>query len=33
MVFILHQELSFYEYYQQQILALDEQIEQCLSFL
>ena len=31
MVFILHQELSFYEYYQQQILALDEQIEQCLS--
>ncbi len=31
MVFILHQELSLYESYQQQILALDEQIEQCLS--
>ncbi len=31
MVFILHQELSFYEYYQQQILALYKEIEQCLS--
>ena len=31
MVFILHQELSLYESYQQQILALDEQIEKCLS--
>ncbi len=31
MVFILHQELSLYESYQQQILALDKQIEKCLS--
>ena len=31
MVFILHQELSLYESYQQQIFLLDKQIEQCLS--
>ncbi len=31
MVFILHQELSLYESYQQKILSLDKQIEECLS--
>jgi transposase len=31
MVFILAQELSLYEFYQQQIAQLDAQIEQCLS--
>ena len=31
MVFILHQELSLYEFYQQQIAALDAEIEQCLA--
>ena len=31
MVFILNQELSLYQIYQQQILLIDEQIEQCLS--
>ena len=31
MVFILHQELSLYQFYQQQISLLDEQIEECLS--
>lgn len=31
MVFILSQELSLYEFYQQQISQLDAQIEQCLS--
>lgn len=31
MVFILAQELSLYEFYQQQIAQLDTQIEQCLS--
>ena len=33
MVFILHQELSCYQFYQQQIGLLEEQIEQCLSKL
>jgi hypothetical protein len=31
MVFILHQELSLYEFYQQQIGAIDAEIEQCLA--
>ena len=31
MVFILHQELSLYQFYQQQISLLDGQIEECLS--
>ena len=31
MVFILNQELSFYQFYQEQISLLDQQIEQCLS--
>ena len=31
MVFILHQELSLYQFYQQQILSLDQQIQACLS--
>ena len=31
MVFILHQELSSYEFYQQQIAAVDGEIEKCLS--
>ena len=31
MVFILHQELSLYQFYQQQISLLDRQIEECLS--
>lgn len=31
MVFILHQELSFYEFSQQQIVMLDKEIEKCLS--
>lgn len=31
MVFILHQELSVYEFYQQQIGAIDAEIEQCLA--
>jgi len=31
MVFILHQELSLYEFYQQQIAAIDAEIEQCLA--
>ena len=31
MVFILHQELSLYEFYQQQIGAIDTEIEQCLA--
>lgn len=31
MVFILHQELSLYEFYQQQIAAVDSEIEKCLS--
>ena len=30
MVFILHQELSLYQFYQQQILRLDQQIEECI---
>ncbi len=30
MVFILHQELSLYEFYQQQITCLDGEIEKCL---
>lgn len=33
MVFILHQELSCYQFYQQQIELLDEQIQQCLEKL
>ena len=31
MVFILHQELSLYEFYQQQIASLDGEIEKCLA--
>ncbi len=31
LVFILHQELQLYEFYQRQILAVDAQIEQCLA--
>ena len=31
MVFILNQELSLYQIYQQQILSVDQQIEKCLS--
>lgn len=31
MVFILHQELSLYEFYQQQITSLDGEIEKCLA--
>lgn len=31
MVFILQQELSLYQFYQQQIFSLDQQIEKCLS--
>ena len=31
MVFILHQELSLYEFYQQQITCLDGEIEKCLA--
>ena len=31
MVFILHQELSVYEFYQQQIVSLDREIEKCLA--
>lgn len=30
MIFILHQELSLYQFYQQQILLLDKQIEECI---
>ncbi len=31
MVFILHQELSLYEFYQQQIALLEEEIEKCVA--